>query len=142
MALLGGAGNPVGGSFTGPAEALEITGDFAYAYSGVAVTINDGYLEMLKFTTGNFVFVGELTMVAMTVDNDPAAGSRSNFKTTLNNSVVMNVSTVTGQGSAAANGTDVAPIIIPPYTEVIVSNRAAATGYHVFVTMAGRIYRG
>ena len=29
MAILGGAGNPVGGSFTGPAEALEIVGDHA-----------------------------------------------------------------------------------------------------------------
>ena len=33
MAIIGGAGNPVGGSFTGPAEALEIIGDHCYAYS-------------------------------------------------------------------------------------------------------------
>ena len=40
MAILGGAGNPVGGSFTGPAEALEIAGDFAYAYSGEILVTN------------------------------------------------------------------------------------------------------
>ena len=38
MALLGGgvggAGNPVGGSFTGPAEALELSLNYAYGYSG------------------------------------------------------------------------------------------------------------
>ena len=66
MALLGGgvggAGNPVGGSFTGPAEALEIVGNHAYAASGVINDASSGSAAttMLKFTSGNFYFVGWL----------------------------------------------------------------------------------
>ena len=42
MAIIGGAGNPVGGSFTGPAEALEVIGDHAYAYSGEITLASSG----------------------------------------------------------------------------------------------------
>ena len=59
MAIIGGAGNPVGGSFTGPAEALEIYGDFGAAYSGPQ-NINTSEQDALAFTTGNYLFVGEL----------------------------------------------------------------------------------
>ena len=119
---------------------LNIIGNFAYAYSGVIVSIDDGYVEMLKFTTGNYVFVGKLTMVGATVDNNPDSGMRSNFKTKLNNTVTMNINTLTGQSGEGAPGQAIAPMIIPPYTEVIVSNRGASSGYHVQVSMAGRVY--
>ena len=53
MALLGGgvggAGNPVGGSFTGPAEALEIVGDHGLALSGL-FSSNTSTYTMLNFT--------------------------------------------------------------------------------------------
>ena len=55
MAILGGAGNPVGGSFTGPAEALEIVLDRCYAYSGEQTTTNTVEKTFLEFTTGNYV---------------------------------------------------------------------------------------
>ena len=52
--MLGG-GNPVGGSLTGPAQALEIVGNRCYAYSGNHQTTNTEELTFLEFTTGNFI---------------------------------------------------------------------------------------
>ena len=56
MAIIGGAGNPVGGSFTGPAEALEIYGDFCAAFTGNQAASTTP-AEVLKFTTGNYIAV-------------------------------------------------------------------------------------
>ena len=63
MAPIGGptgggqSGFGSGGSFTGPAEALEIIGNHAYAYSGTfeATTAEQTALD---FTSGNYLFVG------------------------------------------------------------------------------------
>ena len=56
MAIIGGAGNPVGGSFTGPAQALEIYGDFAQPLQ-VIKSASTTPAEVLKFTTGNYIAV-------------------------------------------------------------------------------------
>ena len=64
MALLGGgvggAGNPVGGSFTGPAQALEIIGDLGYAYSG-AVGVGAGDVTMLSLQLVTIPLLDEFT---------------------------------------------------------------------------------
>jgi len=130
-----------GASFTGPAEALEVIADHCFAYSGGFTTITSGYVTMLSFTTGNFYTVADLTLVGSTTDNDPAAGLRSNFKVSMNGATIANYHSVTGQG-AAASSTDVVPILIPPYTEIVVGNRATATTGTVFVQIVGRVYRG
>ena len=57
MAIIGGAGQTIGGTFTGPSEALEIIGDHAYAYSG-SISIPQAETTMLEFTTGNHYVVG------------------------------------------------------------------------------------
>jgi len=142
----GGAGNPVGGSFTGAAQALELVGNHCYAYSGGFTTSNSGYVTLLSFTTGNFYTVANITYDGATTDDDPAAGLRSNFKVKMNGTVIANYHSVTqvtfaGVGGAAAS-TDVIPILIPPYTEIVVSNRATANTGTVFVQLVGRIYRG
>jgi len=135
MAIIGGAGNPVGGSFTGPAQALEIVGDFGYAASG---SIQDAGSDapdttLLSFTTGNYVFVGTM-----------------DFTTTLSSatSVYLDVSFNGGLVSEtkqdASNYESNQPMkfhyIIPPYTEVSVKWGAGGT-FNGSVFMAGRIYR-
>ena len=70
-----GGGNPTGGSFTGPAEALEIAGDFAYAYSG-SFGASTTAATRLSFTTGNYLFVGEIRLCGM-IDETTAANGRS-----------------------------------------------------------------
>ena len=110
MAIIGGAGNPVGGSFTGAAEALEVIGNHAYAASGV---VNDNAsgsaaTTLLKFTSGNFYFVGWL-----------------NFSSdeTSTNSIFLDLNY---NGTSVINTKEEHPaieiqhyyILIPPYTEV------------------------
>ena len=60
--------------FTGPAEALEIAGDFAYAYSG-SFPASTTPATRLSFTTGNFLFVGNIRLAGM-IDETTASNGR------------------------------------------------------------------
>lgn len=139
MAIIGGAGNPVGGSFTGPAEALEIVGDHALAMSGIVQAgASQGTADnLLSFTTGNYYFVGTIQFFYATDTNE---SDDFLYKVSLNDSIVMQY-LVTGTSSNAwADGIE---LIIPSYTEVIASatNIAASSAKGQCAVMAGRIYR-
>jgi len=140
MAILGGVGNPVGGSFTGPAEALEIIQNHAYAYSGQHGGSTTPVTH-LDFKTGNYLFVGKIWCNGATDITSAANGLNSVFDISLNGIVIAGLKTAT------AGDVDFGPaendLIIPPYTEVkvvAVSDTGAATRY-TDVIMAGRIYR-
>ena len=147
MALLGGgvggAGNPVGGSFTGPAEALEIVGDFAYAYNQVATSDLQGTPSTtLQFTTGNYLFVGEWTVAgAVKYNAISGSGSVDQFYLSLNGSVVMSLRTDTDEEDMP--GALAVPIIIPPWSEVELKAACGQNDSDWFVsnTLTGRIYR-
>jgi len=133
---IGGAGNPVGGSFTGPAEALEIIGDHAYAYSSAAaLTSATGEETRLEFTTGNYYFVGEFN--ALNGDTSSDLWQVSVF---MNGTLIMNDKI----WNAAASHNDtfhVIPIIIPPYTQMKVTMQVSADSDSVSSQFIGRIYR-
>ena len=148
MALLGGgvggAGNPVGGSFTGPAEAIEIIGDHAYAMSGNLGALNADQ-TLLEFTSGNFYLVGQIfvsgpcdpTQDGVNLGN----GAISAFQLNLNDVLVWNIKIDTIDEDSASFA--VVPVIIPPYTEVkltVISN-ADASGRATSSNITGRIYR-
>ncbi len=146
MALLGGgvggAGNPVGGSFTGPAEALEIYGDFAAAYSGTLAATTSPQTA-LSFTTGNYLFVGELQLNAAVDPADPTAGVATICITTLNGTKVSVILSSAAVSTPETYATTRQLIIIPAYTEVVATIDSAGSfaGYEATVTMTGRIYR-
>jgi len=142
MALLGGgvggAGNPVGGSFTGPAEALEIVGNHAYGYSGVissagsAAPLNG---PALSFTTGNFYTVAQISWV------EASGGADVMYLTmTMNGSIIY-------QGKwdppSAPHMNDDQPVqvIIPAYTEFFIGFDSNGSGNECTVLLTGRIYR-
>ena len=132
----GGAGNPTGGSFTGPAQALEIVGDFAYAYSGI---ISDGASgsaasTMLKFTTGNFHFVGHLNFTDDVVSND-----NMYLAMTLNDGTVINL--VYRSGATGSDNLNPYNVFIPSYTEVEIKFGSSGT-VNGTAWLVGRIYRG
>ena len=133
MAIIGGAGNPVGGSFTGPAEALEIVGDHAFAYSGVKAT-SDTPVNFLDFTTGNYYFVGKMQPVYL-------GDSTNNIRW----DVKLNGQVVTGaEVSSSRDGTPYQEmmLIVPAYTKVEVSLDNLSGGTQdAGVTLTGRIYR-
>jgi len=133
-----GGGNPTGGSFTGPAEALEILGDHAYAYSGAVTTVGTGSANTTasKFKTGNFYFVGTLS-----AQNDSTADVTSFLDVTLNGTPVVDIRYRPG-GLSAITMDFPLPIIIPPYTDVEV-NVGINSGSNIWTTqITGRIYRG
>ena len=139
----GGAGNPTGGSFTGPAEALDIYGDFAAAYSGQH-QMSTSAVEHLKFITGNYLFVGEFQFFGPVqfssgqIDNGDFGGIQISF----NDGVLFvgKVDTKEEDSPTEIKG----PIIIPAYTEVLVEVVSSATtaGFFTSVNIVGRIYRG
>ena len=143
MALLGGgvggAGNPVGGSFTGPAEALEIIGDQGYAYSG-AVGVGSGDVTMLSFTTGNYTFTGRVYTgyCAQTNITDDMS-----FAVYLNGGLISARYLDTSKESNVIN-MNYHTIVIPPYTEVRVacSNISSQTDRDMACIMTGEIIRG
>ena len=128
-----------GGSFTGPAEALEVAGDFAYAYSGTfeATTAEQ---TALNFTTGNYLFVGELQLNAfLQIGNVSVRQGAAEI--TFNDTIVSLICTANGNEQAPLQATQ--ELIIPPYTEVKVVIVAEVDDSDNFATVGitGRIYR-
>ena len=116
MAIIGGAGNPVGGSFTGAAEALEVIGkNHVYAYSGV---VNDpggsasAVTTMFDFTTGNYYCIVSLDLIT-----DVKAGENVYIELLLNGVIVYQG--VWDEEPAKANARPLVTFLIPSYTEVL-----------------------
>jgi len=142
MAIIGGAGNPVGGSFTGPAEALDTYGNFAAAYSGQQ-NINTSAVDHLRFTTGNYLFVGQLQFNGG-VNFDQAqldGGDISGCQVSFNDVSLFNLKVDTTNEDMPTETT--VPLLIPAYTEVLVQVVTTGTtaGYYTSVNIIGRIYR-
>jgi hypothetical protein len=146
MAPIGGptgggqAGFGSGGSFTGAAEALEIAGDFAYAFSGLQ-TINTSAVTVFDFTTGNYLFEGEIFMTSGVTLTDVEDGSFNIFTLSLNG-VDMMYYKIQSSGEAMP-ATITMPIIIPAYTEVGLTVLSNGTGssYKTAASMSGRIFK-
>ena len=146
MAPIGG-GPPVGsagGTFTGPAQALEIIGNHGYAVSGAMASTTVGPVSMLKFTSGNYYLVGELTLtggVEFTAAGVPL-GLQNAFQLTFNGAILANYKTDTNEEDSPT--LYVVPIIIPPYTEVEVQGIANLNNAEDLTSASihGRICRG
>ena len=138
--MISGAGNPVGGSFTGPAQALEIMGEHAYAYSGLLPSDTSEY-TMFNFTSGNYYFVGEVTVAGACDDTSPGVGLTSVFTLSMNGTNLMILKTDTDQEDMPT--TAVVPILIPPYTQIklVALDNGAVGGRDTSASLVGRIYR-
>jgi len=137
MAIIGGAGNPVGGSFTGPAQALEINGDFAYAYSGAITVTSGSFAKGLEFTTGNYYAVVDLQVQTLDV-----TGADLIYKIEMNGSVIVEQANNNPSGSGAAGTGNPLTLHIPAYTEIIISGqRGAGSDYDVYFNLTGEITR-
>jgi hypothetical protein len=141
MALIAGAGNPTGGSNpAGIGNTLNIIGDFAYSYTGNHAA-NTTAVEAMKFTTGNYIFKGTL-QANMGIQNAGVGASTAVTiaQTELNGSIISHI--VAGNAGADSLTVVEQPLIIPPYTEIVVkllSNEIEATRF-MTATLTGRIY--
>ena len=115
MALLGGgvggAGNPVGGSFTGPATALEYTEDRVYGYSGVLTLDAVAFQDFFNFTTGSHTIVCD---IHFTGDYDELGANNITTQISMNGNVIV------FNQAERNNNPNIWPItlVIPPYTQL------------------------
>ena len=140
MAIIGGAGNPVGGSFTGPAEALEVIGKHCYAYAIGPASTNE--VNYLSFTSGNFYTVGEITFNGH-LEFGNGQGTLDAWKLQMNGVIIGVYKTETTLTTADLVGSVVVPLLIPAYTEIIVSCDSDDTNTDKLgsCSIVGRIYR-
>jgi len=133
----GGGGGILGvtGTFTGPAESLDIYGDFAAAYSGVISDPASGAADtvMLKFTSGNYVFLGHLNFTDNAIAND-----NMYLTVTLNGASVIDL--VYKSGAVGSDNLNPYNILIPGYTEVEVKFGSSGN-VNGTTWLIGRIYR-
>lgn len=136
-----GGGPPAGfagGSFTGPAEALEIYGDFAAAYSG-KLSLGNQTKTALEFTTGNYLAVVDL-FVGFDITG-LQSGNEIGYEVYFNGVEVMDVVSNTA-ASWMITGGSAPKFVIPPYTEVRVDLFTDdASGIQMAAMLTGRIYR-
>ena len=136
MAPIGGgqAGFGSGGSFTGPAEALEIIGNHAYAMSGSFASAGGGSADTtyLSFTSGNYYFVGTLHIYEKT------AGAHERFADISFNGV--NIIEIKGDNNPDWLNIFPIELLIPPYTEVVV-DAGSSDAASFSAVLVGRIYR-
>jgi len=132
-----GGGNPTGGSFTGPAQALEIIGDHAYAFSG-RVDCDDTATDLLTFTSGNYYLVGQIQFF---YSSDTIQSDDFRYRVAMNDSIILQYNVSTGRAEDWASALN---IIIPPYTKIVcdATNIQSADPREQACGITGRIYRG
>jgi len=120
---------------------LNVIGSHAYAASGTFGSTT-ATQTMLKFTSGNFYFVGELTVsggVEFTTGG-VATGVINGWQLLFNGSALANYLTDTQNKDIP--GSLVIPILIPPYTEVQLDMLANGNNTEdlASASLNGRIY--
>jgi len=135
MAILSGAGNPVGGSFTGPAEALEIIGSHCFAYSGsiTPAGASNPDTTALLFTTGNYY----ATVTINWTSTSTSATVDQYFRILMNDSIIFDAQS---EDDEAATQQSPVELILPSYTKFELKVGDPATNPFT-VVLAGRIYR-
>jgi len=132
MTILG-----VSNSFTGPAEALEVIGNFAYAYSGNVGSGSSGSEnDYFVFTSGNYLFKGKVQFCHPT-----DASEDMTYRIYFNGTIVQQWTTDRSIGQRTNQPQNPVYVIIPAYTEVqiTVSSEGSARGQLGSIT--GRIYK-
>jgi len=135
--MLGG-GNPAGGSFTGPAQALEVIGKHVYAYSGSITPVGGGSADTtaLSFTTGNYYSVVKVywTCQSTSVTVDQYVDIK------MNNTIIF--SSIAEDDEASDNiGSNGLKLIIPSYTKFELDIGLNGQTDLFTVLLAGRQYK-
>ena len=141
MALIGGggAGNVAGGNPSGIGTALNYIGNHVYAFNNVAASASD--TVVLRFATGPEYIVGTIQFNGYIQPGNPGTGSAGTCNITFDDQTVINMKTETELETSAPHSQS-QNVIIPAFTNVIVTLRSAANESAQFATIgiAGRIY--
>jgi hypothetical protein len=138
MAILGGAGNVVGGNPAGTGTSLNYIGEHAWGNSG-AISINNTTVTALEFSMGTRYLVGQVQLggeiAFMTADK--VIG----IKMTVNGETILNNQFLTVSGGSRTDIMDPVLVLLAPFDNVkieINTNDTNDREYTVIVT--GRVY--
>jgi len=139
----GGAGNPTGGAFTGPGQALELVGDHCYAYNTATITTTPTVI--MQFTTGNYYAITDISLyagVSFASTGNLVSGAISGLKVSLNDSIIGFIKSDSEHEDMPFPS--IFKVLIPSYTVVELEVMSATTSadYLLAVGITGRIYRG
>ena len=146
MALDGGGagGGPIGSgnAFAGSSTGINLVGDFAYATTTQGVSTSPQ--TMVEYTSGNYLFVGELYVSAGNHLVTADAGSSSSFRVKFND-IFVALARCESDLESSERGTPaqtIIPLIIPPYTDVNISVDSDQDDGDKLTSLflAGRIY--
>ena len=112
-------------------ETLNIIGDHAYAYSGVITYGSSTPKTFLKFTTGNFYFVGEIALY-----NNEGGNSDIFAEVKLNGSIIVKARWSQPTTTEIINPI---PIMIPSFTD-FEGLMGADVSQDLTMTLTGRLY--
>ena len=139
MALISGAGNPLGGGApAGTGSTLAYVGDFVYVNSGAINAAETATLQMEFFTSGDRLIVGEFMLNGSISQSDEETGNSCVFAIFLNDEVISLVKVDTLQEDMPANYK--LPILIPPQSKVKVTALCSNTVGQTTVNLVGRQY--
>ena len=136
----GGGGGPVGfagSTFTGPAQAVEIVGDHAYACSGLVPTDNSE-THLINTTTGNYYWTVKV-MFSYAVEG--VQGDNYIYRIKFNGNVIwlhqVNNSTAELQQPYVIH------LVVPPYTVVEFTSRCDEDTANELITaiFTGKLYQ-
>lgn len=125
--------------FLGGNLGLSIIGNHCYAYSG-DFTASTTPATRLSFTTGKYYIVGEIRFAGMIDPVNAGSGGIGTMTMKMNDIIVLY--SKTDAASEQMEAANVAPIIIPPLTTVLIEQDAAnnESGYHGSINIVGRVY--
>ena len=112
--------------------------NYAYAYSGV-VSVSNTETDLLNFTSGSGLIVGEWFAHFNQLTGDPVATEDFRFILYLNNLQIAMMETSDSQGSSRNT---IRNIIIPPFTSVQITarNYTGAITEPIGAVLTGRVY--
>ena len=143
MALIAGAGNPVGGSNpSGTGNTLQYIGDFAYAYAG-AFEASNSTVTVLDFTTGPEIVKGHI-FGSGTVNYNAGNltdGKFTAWKISMDGQIVGFLKTDSQQEDMPNEA--VMRILIPPFTHVKIEvlSSGSSASEHTTTSITGRVYQ-
>ncbi len=140
MALLGGgvggAGNPLGGSFTGTSKNLELVDGRCYAYSGIATITSSAEEVLLDFTTGNYIAVVEIQAIS-----DQANGNDFDINYYFGGGKVGTSHIFQYSNSTWLGPGDPIRFVIPTYTDFKVTMQASGSDGGWAVLLTGTVHK-
>jgi len=135
MAVIAGAGNPVGGSNpSGIGTSLNYIGEHAYAYSGIAEAATSPGTVFLEFNTGSSYIIATVQLY-----NTENESNIINWEIEINGTKVIEYNQE-GRVALPFHVPEGNKIIVPSYSSVVVRGIALSSATDGAAMFTGRVY--